>query len=159
MRRLRPLSEAECYARCYGGWDASVHVMRRSSLSPKQPSAVPDVLSTDLRVVFCGINPGRISAVAAAHFANPRNDFWRLLHEAGFTSRLYEPREQQEVLAEGIGLANAAYRTTPGSGDLRRGDFEGAAERLDQMAHELRPRWLRVLAALSEPIRDREWAR
>jgi G:T/U-mismatch repair DNA glycosylase len=24
---------------------------------------------------------------------------------------------------------------------LRRGDFEGAAERLNQMAHELRPRW------------------
>ena len=28
MRRLRPLSEAECYARCYGGWDAGVRVMR-----------------------------------------------------------------------------------------------------------------------------------
>ena len=27
MRRLRPLSEAECYARCYGGWDANVHVL------------------------------------------------------------------------------------------------------------------------------------
>jgi hypothetical protein len=28
MRRLRSLSEAECYARCYGGWDAGVRVMR-----------------------------------------------------------------------------------------------------------------------------------
>jgi hypothetical protein len=28
MRRLRPLSEAECYARCYGGWEANVHVLR-----------------------------------------------------------------------------------------------------------------------------------
>ena len=28
MRRLRPLSEAECYARCYGGWDVTVHVFR-----------------------------------------------------------------------------------------------------------------------------------
>jgi hypothetical protein len=27
MRRLRPLTEAECYARCYGGWDGSVQVM------------------------------------------------------------------------------------------------------------------------------------
>ena len=27
MRRLRSLSEAECYARCYGGWDATVHVL------------------------------------------------------------------------------------------------------------------------------------
>jgi hypothetical protein len=28
MRRLRSLSEAECYARCYGGWDATVQVLR-----------------------------------------------------------------------------------------------------------------------------------
>jgi hypothetical protein len=28
MRRLRPLSEAECYARCYGGWEGNVHVLR-----------------------------------------------------------------------------------------------------------------------------------
>ena len=34
--------------------------------------------------MFCGINPGRLSAEAGVHFANPRNDFWRLLHEAGF---------------------------------------------------------------------------
>ena len=33
-------------------------------------------------------------AAAAAHFANPRNDFWRLLHDAGFTPRLYDPQEQ-----------------------------------------------------------------
>jgi double-stranded uracil-DNA glycosylase len=81
-------------------------------------------------VVFCGINPGRVSAAAHAHFANPRNDFWRLLYAAGFTSRLYEPAEQFELLKEGIGLTNAAARTTPGSGDLRRDDFAGAAERL-----------------------------
>jgi TDG/mug DNA glycosylase family protein len=105
-------------------------------------SAVPDVLGPDLRVVFCGINPGRVSAAAGAHFANPRNDFWRLLHAAGFTSRLYEPHEQRDVLAEGIGLTNAAYRTTPGSGDLRRGDFAGSADRLEGLARELGPRWL-----------------
>lgn len=28
MRRLRPLSEAECYARCYGGWDETVRIVR-----------------------------------------------------------------------------------------------------------------------------------
>jgi len=110
--------------------------------APLQDSAVPDVLGANLRVVFCGINPGRVSAAAGAHFANPRNDFWRLLHAAKFTSRLYSPDAQHEVLKEGIGLTNAAYRTTPGSGDLRRADFEGAADRLERIAHELRPRWI-----------------
>jgi TDG/mug DNA glycosylase family protein len=106
------------------------------------PSDVPDVLGPDLRVVFVGINPGRVSAAARAHFANPRNDFWRLLHAARLTSRLYEPRDQFALLAEGIGVTNAAYRTTPGSGDLRRADFAGSAGRLERIARDLGPRWL-----------------
>jgi TDG/mug DNA glycosylase family protein len=104
------------------------------------PSAVPDVLAPGLAVVFCGINPGRFSDAAQAHFANPRNDFWRLLHAAGFTPRLYEPNEQFELLPVGVGITNAAFRTTPGSGDLRKGDFAGSADRLERIARELRPR-------------------
>jgi TDG/mug DNA glycosylase family protein len=90
--------------------------------------------------VFCGINPGRVSAAAGAHFANPRNDFWRLLHAAGFTPRLLEPSEQFSLLDYGVGATNSAFRTTPGSGDLRKRDFEGSAERLERLAQELRPR-------------------
>jgi TDG/mug DNA glycosylase family protein len=95
-----------------------------------------------VRVVFCGINPGRASAAAGAHFANPRNDFWRLLHAAGFTPRLFQPEEQRELLTLGIGLTNAARRTTRGSSDLRKADFAGAAERLDGIARTFRPRVL-----------------
>jgi TDG/mug DNA glycosylase family protein len=101
-------------------------------------SSVPDVLAPDLRCVFCGINPGRVSAAAGAHFANPRNDFWRLLHDAGFTPLLYEPAEHFGLLALGYGITNAAYRTTPGSGDLRCGDFDPA--RLERVAEEFHPR-------------------
>ena len=110
--------------------------------SSGMPSDVPDVLAPGLRIVFCGINPGRVSAAAGAHFANPRNDFWRLLHASRLTSRLFEPSEQFELLREGIGVTNAAYRTTPGSGDLRRSDFAGSAARLERIARELAPGWL-----------------
>jgi double-stranded uracil-DNA glycosylase len=105
-------------------------------------SPVPDVLAPGLQVVFCGINPGRWSDAAGAHFANPRNDFWRLLHDVGFTPRLYAPEEQHELPAIGLGLTNAAYRTTPGSGDLRRADFEGSAVRLEALARRLHPAWI-----------------
>ena len=98
------------------------------------------MLAPGLDVVFCGINPGFHSDARAAHFANPRNDFWRLLHAAGFTPHLVGPAEQFEVLRYGIGITNAAYRTTRGSSDLRKGDFGGSAERLEWLAHELRPR-------------------
>jgi TDG/mug DNA glycosylase family protein len=97
------------------------------------------VLAPGLCCVFCGINPGRRSAAAGAHFANPRNDFWRLLADSGLTPRLLEPGEQWELPALGYGLTNAAYRTTKGSGDLRRADFAGSAERLGRLAVELRP--------------------
>jgi 8-oxo-dGTP pyrophosphatase MutT (NUDIX family) len=48
------------------------------------------------------------------------------------------PEEQFEVLKFGIGLTNTATRTTRGSGDLRRGDFD--RERLEQVVAELAPR-------------------
>jgi TDG/mug DNA glycosylase family protein len=102
-------------------------------------SAVPDILGPGLRLIFCGINPGFRSADAGAHFANPRNDFWRLLAAVGFTPCLLDPSEPWSLLALGYGLTNAAPRTTRGSGDLRRADFAGSAERLEQIATELRP--------------------
>jgi double-stranded uracil-DNA glycosylase len=115
------------------------------------------VLAPGLRVVFCGINPGRFSDAASAHFANPRNDFWRLLHAAGFTPRLLDPSEQFDLLPLGIGVTNAAYRTTPGSGDLRAGDFSGSAERLESLARDLHPGVLAFVGkeAYRGPFRER----
>ena len=108
-------------------------------MAAPRASAVPDILAPGLRCVFCGINPGRRSAAAGCHFANPRNDFWRLLADSGLTPRLLDPSEQRELPSLGYGLTNAAYRTTKGSGDLRRADFAGAPERLLRIAEELRP--------------------
>jgi double-stranded uracil-DNA glycosylase len=102
-------------------------------------SAVPDVLGPGVRLVFVGINPGLRSAQAGHHFANPRNDFWRLLHDAGLTPRLLEPSEEDELLAAGIGITNAAMRVTRGSGELRRTDFAGAVDRLTGIERTLGP--------------------
>lgn len=110
-----------------------------SAVCAEHQGEVPDVLAPRLSVVFCGINPGRYSAAAGAHFANPRNDFWRLLHDAGFTPRPLTPSEQFELPALGYGLTNAARRTTPGSSALRRADFERSAARLERIGRELRP--------------------
>jgi TDG/mug DNA glycosylase family protein len=130
---------------------------RSGIASPTTPSSVPDVLGPGLTVVFCGINPGRFSDAANAHFANPRNDFWRLLHGAGFTPRLFDPTEQFDLLPLRIGVTNAAYRTTPGSGDLRARDFAGSAERLEELASALRPGVIAFVGkeAYRGPFRER----
>ena len=83
-------------------------------------SAVPDVLGPGVRLVFVGINPGLRSAQAGHHFANPRNDFWRLLHDSGLTPELLDPSEDAQLLAAGLGITNAAMRVTRGSSELRR---------------------------------------
>jgi TDG/mug DNA glycosylase family protein len=43
------------------------------------------------------------------------------------------------MLELGYGLTNAAYRTTKGSSDLRRGDFAGSTDRFERLARELAP--------------------
>ena len=44
--RLRPLSEAECYARCYGDHDPTVTAVK---LEPRRPRYVPTVSGEELR--------------------------------------------------------------------------------------------------------------
>src|SRR4029078_2589748 len=67
------------------------------------------------------------------------NDFWRLLADAGLTSRLLEPAQQDELLANGLGLTNAARRVTRGSGSLCRTTCADAPRRLGAVARDLHP--------------------
>ncbi|MDQ3890624.1 MAG: mismatch-specific DNA-glycosylase [Actinomycetota bacterium] len=115
--------------------------MRSASVggSGRLTSALPDILAPGLDCVFCGINPGLRSAAAGHHFANPRNDFWRLLADAGLTPLRLRPGEQWRLLEYGFGVTNAALTTTKGVGDLRRRDFAGSAERLLRVAAHLEP--------------------
>ena len=48
---------------------------------------INDILAPGLRVVFCGINPGKSSAHTGFHFAHPGNRFWKVIHQAGFTDK------------------------------------------------------------------------
>ena len=49
MRRLRALSEQECYLRCYGAGDAMVRVVR---LEPKRPRRLARITGEELRRLF-----------------------------------------------------------------------------------------------------------
>ena len=61
------------------------------------------------------------------------------------------------MLDLGYGLTNAALRTTRGSSDLRRRDFAGSAERLEEIARELGPRVIAFVgkAAYEGTFRER----
>lgn len=46
MRRLRTLTEAECWARCYGSWEPTVTIVK---LEPRRPRYELRVSGEDLR--------------------------------------------------------------------------------------------------------------
>ena len=50
MRRLRELSEAECYARCYGGGDDAVRVLWEGPAQRAERRLEPE----DVRLLFAG---------------------------------------------------------------------------------------------------------
>jgi TDG/mug DNA glycosylase family protein len=83
------------------GYRPSQEQLRRAA-----GKAVPDVIASGLRILFCGINPGLYSGAVGHHFARPGNRFWPTLHAAAFTPRRLAPFEEQELLRYGYGITN-----------------------------------------------------
>jgi len=116
-----------------------------AELDAARDATIPDVLTSGLRVVFAGINPGLYSAATGHHFARPGNRFWPALHRSGFTPRQFRPDEQDQLLALGLGITNVAPRATARAAELTPAELrEGALALQDKMAR-LRPQWLAVL--------------
>ena len=64
------------------------------------------------------------------------------------------------MLRYGVGITNAAYRTTRGSSDLRKSDFAGSAERLERLARSSGPSdRLRRQGGVPRPVRRASGAR
>jgi len=106
---------------------------------------VPDVLAPGLRVLFCGINPGRWSAAVGHHFARPGNRFWKALHLAGFSDRLLAPDEEAELLRLGLGITNLVDRATATAAELDTGELRAGARRLAAKVARARPAAVAIL--------------
>ena len=103
------------------------------------------MIVTDLRVLFCGINPGLYSAAVRHHFARPGNRFWPTLHAAGFTPRVLSPFEERELLPLGYGITNIVKRATAGADELEDSEFAVGARALAAKVKKYQPRVLAVL--------------
>jgi TDG/mug DNA glycosylase family protein len=114
-------------------------------LAAADGTTIPDVLGPDLRVLFCGINPGLWSAVIGRHFADPGNRFWPALYASGFTPTLLGPYEQEELPALGLGLTNVVARASRGEATLTTGERREGGRILAAKVAEYRPRWVAVL--------------
>jgi TDG/mug DNA glycosylase family protein len=104
-----------------------------------------DVLAPDLRILFCGINPGVYSTAMGHQFARPGNRFWKALHGAGFTDRLFSPFEDRSLLALGYGITNICPRTTARAEELDEDELIAGARQLAARVRRLRPGTVAIL--------------
>lgn len=106
---------------------------------------IPDVIGPNLRVLFCGINPGLYSGFTGHHFARPGNRFWPTLFAAGFTDRLLAPTEQARLLEYGCGITNLVARATAQADELTEAELIAGAKGLERKVKRFRPQVVAIL--------------
>jgi TDG/mug DNA glycosylase family protein len=106
---------------------------------------IPDLVAPGLRVLFAGINPSLYSAATGYHFARPGNRFWPALYQSGFTSRLFRPHEQPELLGLGLGITNVVARATARADELAAAELRAGGQQLADLAASLGVSWLAIL--------------
>ena len=117
----------------------------REQLLAATEKTVKDVIAPNLRVLFCGINPGLYTAAVGHHFARPGNRFWPALYAAGFTDRLLSPFDERELLQSSYGITNVVPRTTASADQLTREEIVAGGEQLKAKVLRYRPLVLAVL--------------
>jgi len=88
-----------------------------------QAAVLPDLLTPELDVVFCGTAPGTVSAALKQYYAHPQNKFWRVLYDVGLTPSLLKPSQFADLLAFGIGLTDIAKQSFGMDNQLPRGSL------------------------------------
>lgn len=104
-----------------------------------------DLIDYNLKVLFCGINPGLYSGATGFHFARPGNRFWKTLHLAGFTERLLHPSEEHELLESGYGITSFVKRTTARADELTAEEYVAGGKILVRKIEKYKPQTLAVL--------------
>jgi double-stranded uracil-DNA glycosylase len=109
------------------------------------PDLLPGPDDPPTLVLFCGINPGMVSAATGHHFARPGNRFWPALHRSGFTPTLLRPDQQAVLPSLGLGLTNLVARATARANELTASELRAGGQRLRELTERLRPGWLAVV--------------
>ena len=101
---------------------------------------IPDHLDYGLAVLFIGYNPSVRSGETGHHYANPSNRFWKIIHEAGLTSRKYKPEEDGDLLKLGYGFTNIVLRPTKTAAEITKEEYKAGRMRLIDTIMTYRPK-------------------
>lgn len=105
-----------------------------------RPHILPDRLAPALKLWFVGTAAGPRSAAVGAYYAHPGNRFWRALHEAQITPRLFDPHDYPALLDLGLGLTDFCKTAWGVDSAIPRGEFDVAG--FKRKVARLKPRAL-----------------
>lgn len=117
----------------------------RPELETFRDCPVADLLGTDVRLLFVGINPGLWTAATNTHFCHPSNRFYPALREAGLIAFDVDPgtgmTEEQRVAMTGIGIGitNLVNRATVRASELSAAELREGAGRLAGLVEDVTP--------------------
>jgi TDG/mug DNA glycosylase family protein len=122
----------------------------RDELESFRGALVPDLLGSDLRLLFVGINPGLWTAATQTHFAHPVNRFYPALLRAGIVDRRIDPSagmtddDRAYLVGRGIGITNLVEQATARAAEIPVADLRAGALRLESLVARVRPRVVAV---------------
>jgi len=104
-----------------------------------------DIIDKDLKILFCGLNPGLKSAWDGHHFSGRSNRFWKALNQAGFTPYEIDPLNDASILDFGYGLTTAVSRATSRADELTKDEFTSAIEIFKNKITYYQPKYIAFL--------------
>jgi TDG/mug DNA glycosylase family protein len=99
----------------------------------------PDILTTGLDVVFCGLNPAATAAAEGHNFSHRSNRFWEVIHRSGFTDVRLRPDQERRLLTYGCGITAVVTRPTTRASDITVAEFRAARAEFEQKIRRFRP--------------------
>ncbi|WP_050184244.1 mismatch-specific DNA-glycosylase [Domibacillus robiginosus] len=101
---------------------------------------IKDHVKEHLDILFVGFNPSVRSGETGHHFANPNNRFWKILFEAGLTSRKFTAVEDNQLLELGYGLTNIVARPTKTADEITKEEYQKGRLLLKKKIERYRPK-------------------
>ena len=111
-----------------------------------------DVVCTNPKILFVGINPGFVSLEVGHHFAGKFNPFYELLHAARLVPVVLEAVDDGKLVDYGYALTNLVAKATKMSTDLRKPDLEKGRKALMKKLKIIRPKIIALVGVTLYPI-------
>lgn len=122
----------------------------RAELESFRDVPVDDLIGTDLRLLFVGINPGLWTAATNTHFCHPSNRFYPALNLAGIVDWVVDPEtgmtdeQRADLKRRGVGITNLVNRATVRASELQRPELERGKDKVEAIVSWHQPRVVAV---------------